>query len=94
MVNACSFELKKMHFEFKLAGDVTLKNPGITMSEGKIIRAALGTVTPSLTLSYVAGPNNEKKLHTFKKPITFKEVTLKGCEINQKSGTYINPKAA
>ena len=94
MVNACSVELKKLHLEFKLAGDVTLKNPGITISDGKIIRASLGTVTPSLTLSYIAPQNQEKKLHTFKKPITFKEVTLKSIDLNQAPGRYNKPAAS
>jgi hypothetical protein len=93
-VNACCFELKKMHFEFKLAGNVTLKNPGITISDGKIIRAALGTVTPSMTLSYIAGPNKEKKLHTFTKPITFKEVSLKSLDMDQHPGRFTNPAAS
>jgi hypothetical protein len=78
-VNAGLVELKRTRFSFAMTGTVTLENPSITVYGKKIVRAALGTVTPSFSLYYVSG-GEEKLIHTFEKEFVFNEIELKGTE--------------
>lgn len=82
-VNACSIDMMSQRFDFKVAGDISLKNPSITVCKGNIIRAALGTITPSLTVYYVTKGGEDKKLYTLSRPVTFREVELTGCEFER-----------
>jgi hypothetical protein len=72
-IRAGLVELKKTRFPFKLSGRVTLQNPRITIYQGKIIRAAVGTLIPSFSIYYMGG-GKERLIHTFSKPLTFDEI--------------------
>jgi hypothetical protein len=72
-IRAGLVELKKTRFPFKLSGKVTLSNPRITVYKGKIVRAALGTMTPSFSIYYTGG-GKERLIHTFDKPVKFDEI--------------------
>lgn len=76
-VKAGPVEIERTRFSFTITGTVTLENPSITVYRKKIVRAALGTVTPSFSLYYVSG-GEEKLIHTFEKPFVFDEIELKG----------------
>ena len=72
-VRAGLVEIRKTRFPFRLEGSVTLSNPAITVFQGKITRAALGTVTPSFSLSYTGG-GKDLLIHTFSRPIAFDDI--------------------
>jgi hypothetical protein len=74
-IRAGLIELRKIRFSFRLTGMVTVQNPRITVYRGKIIRATLGTVTPSFSLYYTCA-DKDRLIHTFNKPIAFSEIDL------------------
>jgi hypothetical protein len=74
-IGAGLVEMKKTRFPFKLTGKVTVQNPRITVFKGKIVRAAIGTVTPSFSLFY-SGGGKDRLIHTFDKPFTFNEINF------------------
>jgi hypothetical protein len=78
-VKAGPLELETLRFSFHLSGTVTLTEPSITVFRKKIVRASLGTLTPSFSLYYTSG-GEDTLLHMFEKPFTFDEIAFNGTE--------------